>query len=224
MDKIINLLKQSLEDNYLSKSEKNSLLDSIGDQPLDQRALNTLRTKVFELANEKINETNYRFVMEWVKHANQALAIPSGGLSHVYFSPGEACRKAIIQQINTASNHLHICVFTISDDFISKAIVDSHKRGIAVRIITDNDKSLDHGSDVEHLASLGISVKIDNTSNHMHHKFMVTDDHTVITGSYNWTSSAARFNHENIVLTREKGVVLNFQKQFDQLWKSMGEY
>ena len=224
MDKIIHLLKQSLEDNYFSKSEKNNLLDIIRDQPLDQRAVNTLRAKVFELANEKINETNYRFVMEWVKHANQALAIPSGGLSQVYFSPGEACRKAIVQQIKGASDHLHICVFTISDDLITKAIVDSYKRGIQVRIITDNDKSLDQGSDVEHLASLGIQVKMDNTSNHMHHKFMVADDHTVITGSYNWTSSAARFNHENIVLTREQDVVLNFQRQFNELWKEMGAY
>ncbi|MBL7857392.1 MAG: DUF1669 domain-containing protein [Cyclobacteriaceae bacterium] len=224
MDAIFNLLKQSLDDNYLSKSERNMLHDVLGDQMLDPRSLNTLRAKVFELAIEKVNETNYRLVMEWVKHTNQLLVAKSIEKSKVYFSPGDACRHAIIRQMNAAIHQLSICVFTISDDAISKAILDTHQRGVGVRIITDNDKSLDIGSDIEHLAGQGIPVKIDNTSNHMHHKFMVVDDQSVITGSYNWTSSAARFNHENIVLMQEQRVVTNFQDEFENLWQAMSAY
>jgi hypothetical protein len=33
-------------------------------------------------------------------------------------------------------------VFTITDDRITEEIVDALKRGVAIRIITDNDKSL----------------------------------------------------------------------------------
>jgi len=52
----------------------------------------------------------------------------------------------------------------------------------------------------------------------------VIDGKALITGSYNWTRSAARFNHENILLTKEGSVVKSFLKEFDQLWKVMEEY
>jgi phosphatidylserine/phosphatidylglycerophosphate/cardiolipin synthase-like enzyme len=119
---------------------------------------------------------------------------------------------------------LQICVFTISDDIITRSLLTAHDKGIRIKIITDNDKSLDVGSDIEQLAKAGISVRMDTSPNHMHHKFMVTDKNALITGSYNWTVSAARYNHENILLTREPGVIKTFSRQFDQLWDVMEPY
>lgn len=144
-----------------------------------------------------------------------------GSTSDAYFSPGEACRVVIVNQIKTAVRQLQICVFTISDDHITDAIITAHKRGMDIRVITDNDKSRDQGSDIELLARQGVAVKMDRTSNHMHHKFMIMDGKAVITGSYNRTRSAALYNHENILLTRDAGVVKSFLKQFGQLWNEM---
>ncbi|MCC6834740.1 MAG: DUF1669 domain-containing protein, partial [Cytophagales bacterium] len=149
---------------------------------------------------------------------------PNASGSDAYFSPGDTCRNIIIQQIRQAINQVQICVFTISDDTITSAIIDSHKKGVQVKIITDNDKMLDEGSDVDQLASVGIPVRIDRTANHMHHKFMITDNKALITGSYNWTRSAARFNHENILLTREGPVIKSFSKEFEQLWNTLVTY
>jgi phosphatidylserine/phosphatidylglycerophosphate/cardiolipin synthase-like enzyme len=50
---------------------------------------------------------------------------------------------------------------------------------------------------------------------------MIADLHTLITGSYNWTLSAARYNHENILLTREANVIKSFASEFDKLWSEM---
>jgi phosphatidylserine/phosphatidylglycerophosphate/cardiolipin synthase-like enzyme len=130
----------------------------------------------------------------------------------------------IIHQIKSAIQQLQICVFTISDDLITDAIITSHQRGTTIRIITDNDKSLDEGSDIEHIVKQGIAVKMDRTPNHMHHRSMVVDGKALITGSYNWTRSAARFNHENVLLTKDAGVVKSFLKEFDQLWQVMETY
>jgi mitochondrial cardiolipin hydrolase len=217
-------LKRSLEDNYFSKGEKNDLKSILGNQSLDAEALNYLRTKIFDLANEKATSENYQMVMQWVKDANNVLLARLAEQSESYFSPGEACRNAIIEHIRGALKHLKICVFTISDDHITRAILLAHQKGISVKIITDNDKSFDLGSDIEQLAKARIPIKMDNTNNHMHHKFMIVDDRIVLTGSYNWTSSAARFNHENIVMTRENGVVKSFLKEFDRLWAEMAAY
>lgn len=221
---LIDHLKQSLEDVQFSKSEKNDIRLILKNQPLDAVTVSFLRTKIYELASDKVTSVNYQAVMQWMKDANNVLVSPNHDKAEVYFSPGEACRSAIIDQLNKAVRQVKICVFTISDDRITEAILHAHRRRIQVLILTDNDKSFDHGSDIDLLAKEGIPVKMDISTNHMHHKFMVTDEKTVITGSYNWTSSAARFNHENIILTHETGVVRSFLKEFDKLWSEMASY
>ena len=219
MDELIEQLRQSIQDEVFSKPERKSVRALVAEKALDEQQLNFLRSKIYDLANEKITATNYKFILEWVKNANSALVTNQSSFSDAYFSPGEACRNVIISQIKSATSLLQICVFTISDDYITDAIISSHKRGTQIKIITDNDKSLDEGSDIEQIAKLGIAVKMDRTTDHMHHKFMLVDGKALITGSYNWTRSAAKFNHENILLTREVGVVKSFLKEFDQLWK-----
>lgn len=217
-------LQQSLEDYYLSKSEKNTLQHLLGKEVLDHQSVNLLRSKIIEFANEKVTEKNYRLVMQWIKEVNNLLQISATQQSRAFFSPGDECRNAIVQQMNLSLRQLKICVFTISDDHITRAILNAHKKGVAVKIITDNDKLSDRGSDIRELARAGIPVKTDVSTNHMHHKFMIADDRSVITGSYNWTISAARFNHENILLTKEAGVVESYRKGFDQLWNEMVDF
>lgn len=217
-------LKKTLEDDHFSKSEKNEIKIILENESLDPEQLSFIRTKIYELANQKATPANYRFVMEWMKDANNVLTGRSIQQTRVFFSPGDSCRNAIISQINSAAQHLHICVFTISDDLITHSVLNAHRRGVTIRIITDNDKSYDHGSDIDLLAKEGIAVKLDISRNHMHHKFMITDDDCILTGSYNWTGSAARYNHENIILTKESGVVKSFRKEFEKLWKEMTPY
>jgi cardiolipin hydrolase len=138
--------------------------------------------------------------------------------NQVYFSPGEDCVNHIIDLINEAYSQLDICVFTISDDRITRAIVDAMKIGVEVRIISDNFKVEDTGSDVKDLSRVGIPVKLDNTDNHMHHKFCVVDKKIVLTGSYNWTRSAALYNQENVISTDDELVVEKFLSEFEKLW------
>ncbi len=229
MDNILTILKQNLDDDFLSKPERKTLETALRNQSLDRNQLNFLRTKIFELANEKVNDKNYRFIIEWIKDVSNTISnYPQNQQlvqqSDSFFSPGEACRSAIVQQLNDARKQLKICVFTISDDAITESIINAHKRGVGVMLITDNDKSLDLGSDIERISKSGISVKMDRTSDHMHHKFMVVDGSSVLTGSYNWTRSAAKYNHENILLTKEDGVVISFLKEFEKLWVEMSPY
>ena len=80
------------------------------------------------------------------------------------------------------------------------------------------------GSDITHLEKQGIPVKVDDTRHHMHHKFMVIDQSSVITGSYNWTRSAAEYNHENIVLLNDAGIAKSYQDEFNRLWEGMLNY
>lgn len=225
MQNIIDELEASIEDEYFSRSEKKSIRLLVREYQPTEHELSVLRSKVFDMAQERINEKNYSFMMQWVENACKALVISSGDRAdEVYFSPGESCRAAIINVVRQAVTSLDICVFTISDNRISEEIIAAHKKGVKVKIITDDDKSEDRGSDIAWFHREGLPVKMDDTSHHMHHKFMVADGKVALTGSYNWTRSAATSNHENLLLTRDPSVVKSFLKEFDSLWREMVNY
>ena len=140
-------------------------------------------------------------------------------MNQAYFSPGPDCRIAIEQAMETALSELLICVFTISDDRLSDAIMAAHRSGLTVRVISDNDKMHDRGSDVERLSQAGVNMRIDRSPEHMHHKFMVIDGHTVMTGSYNWTRSAETRNEENIIAVDDPLLATRFSEEFERIWK-----
>jgi phosphatidylserine/phosphatidylglycerophosphate/cardiolipin synthase-like enzyme len=140
----------------------------------------------------------------------------------VHFSPGDECLIAICRQIEQTERTADVCVFTITDDRISNCLLDAHRRGVKVRIITDNDKALDEGSDVHRLGRAGIEVREDQTPFHMHHKFAVFDGSRMITGSYNWTRGAARNNHENVVVSDDVRLIGPFVREFAALWDELG--
>jgi phosphatidylserine/phosphatidylglycerophosphate/cardiolipin synthase-like enzyme len=138
--------------------------------------------------------------------------------SKAYFSPSLDCLNAINKSLQQAKNQVDICVFTISDDRISKEILAVHQRKVKVRILTDNEKLHDLGSDIKSLAERGIEVKIDTTTAHLHHKFAIIDQSILLNGSYNWTRSAAESNEENLVLSYELSLIQQFCKEFEKLW------
>jgi phosphatidylserine/phosphatidylglycerophosphate/cardiolipin synthase-like enzyme len=141
--------------------------------------------------------------------------------SAAFFSPGDDCLRQIIVRFREARRTVDVCVFTITDDRITRALLDAHHRGVKLRIITDNDKAYDRGSDIDRIAREGVLVKMDRTAVHMHHKFAIFDGKLLINGSYNWTRSAAEENLENIVESGDLGLIAAFQAEFDKLWRMM---
>ncbi len=144
--------------------------------------------------------------------------------SRAYFSPGDDCLNIITNSLSLAKSSVDICVFTISDDRISKAVLACHSRNVKVRVITDNEKSSDLGSDISTFAKKGIAVKTDCSDAHLHHKFVIIDKKVLLNGSYNWTRSAAEYNEENVVLSYEPELIRAFSAEFEKLWKRTTGY
>lgn len=224
MKEIIDHLEKSIKDTYFSKSESKTLGELIRKNVSKEEELKSLQNHVFNLANKTANADNFNHVMKWLEQANMALTEAFNDQSQVCFSPGGQCRGTIIEQIESARKKLDICVFTISDDHLTDALLASFRKGVKIRVVTDNDKSYDLGSDIEELNRRGIAVKMDTTRNHMHHKFAIVDEAVLITGSYNWTRSATEFNHENLLVTKETGLVKSYLDEFEKLWSEMVVY
>lgn len=226
MKDILAFLETSFDDEYISKSEKKALKEIISEKNPSKRELDWLRSEIFKLAQSKIKTLEAQNILEWLENANKLilpkLAEPSR--NEVFFSPGPGCLGAILEQIAYATKTIDICVFTISDDRIKEKLLYAKSKGINIRIITDNDKSFDRGSDIQYLSDNNIPVKVDTTDHHMHHKFAVFDGKIVTTGSYNWTRSASEYNQENIVVIKDSNTAVKYQEEFERLWKAMANF
>ena len=226
MTELEQLFRQTFEDERFSSSERKALGKILEQKGLSSHETHVLRSKIFEIAREELMRSDAQKVIDWLETATKLLVPRSVNRveNHIFFSPGEDCLNAIVNRIQSATRSLDICVFTISDDRISREIGFCHTRRVKVRILTDNEKLYDAGSDIDRLARQGISVKVDMTENHMHHKFALIDEKVLITGSYNWTRSAQLYNQENILVTNEARSVEIYAREFDRLWERMRAY
>lgn len=219
---ILDFLKQALEDQNFSQEEKYDLKSLL--EPLCHREdlLSFARNQSFALCRDLMSDTQHgEALLIWLEKLTKTLdqIRPSFHSSEVCFSPGDACRQRIISHIHQAQKSIDVCVYTISDDRISEALIKAHERGCSVRVISDNHKSEDEGSDIELLARKGLPVRLDESPFHMHHKFAVYDQRVLINGSFNWTRSASDKNEENITVLFEQKLVQAFLKEFESLWE-----
>lgn len=217
------VLRTTLEDRKLTRSERRALKDVVAELGGDARAHALFRDRAFEVARESMFGRDALAVVEWLEDVVKALVQEPErqvtGRAEAWFSPEDDCPERIALLIGSTLRTADICVFTITDDRLASAVYDAHRRGVRVRLISDDEKSLDTGSDVERLAVRGVPVRYDRTPHHMHHKFALLDGHTLLNGSYNWTRSAADFNDENFLVTDEPRLVRRYQEYFDALWE-----
>ncbi len=223
MDELNRALRQTAADRHLSSGERQALRETIQAAALNEHTRGVLRAQAFDLARELARGGDVGATLDWLEDVNKLLLPPTGDgkepFVEAHFSPGVECVHRIVMLLQACHISADLCVFTITDDRIASAIDDARRHGVAVRIITDNDKAYDQGSDVQRLAQLGIPVRVDNSPYHMHHKFAVFDGAILLTGSYNWTRGAANNNEENLVISNDRRLLQAFGGEFERLWE-----
>ena len=221
---IDDVLARTLDDFRVSRGEKKLLGDLLKETGASGHDLAFLRHRAFDMARDQLLGPDAKEVVNWLEEIIKVFqpdVAESTAESRAYFSPRDDCPRAIAGLFARVRRWADVCVFTITDDRIAEAIMSAHRRGVKVRIVTDDDKSLDPGSDVCRLKKAGVAVRVDQSDYHMHHKFAVYDRKTLLTGSYNWTRSAAQHNEENFIVSEDRGLLNRFMKAFDHLWESL---
>lgn len=220
-------LARTLTDRRLTGGERDAMRAALADLHADENRLAALRHRVFELAKQELMTEDSRQIVQWLEDSVKAMIgvgekSASPAHSEAHFSPNDDCPARIMRLFADARTKADVCVFTITDDRLADALIDAHARGVKLRVITDNDKSHDLGSDIERIEAAGVDVRIDRTPFHMHHKFAIFDDRRLLNGSYNWTRGAARDNLENLIVTDDRMLVEQFARYFEQLWEKLG--
>lgn len=218
-------LRESAQDFTLDAGEKLELRE-LGQQ-LDAGRIRFLRNRAFDIARDAMRgEPGATLeVLRWLEQVVKTLDAADEAapvVSSAYFSPGDTCLRRLCDLMRGCRDTLDICVFTIADDRLTEAILDCHARGVQVRVVSDNDKQHDSGSDIDRLRARGVQVRVDDAPSHMHHKFALFDGRVLANGSFNWTRSATRDNDENLVVSDDANLVRVFGLQFGKLWQQFG--
>lgn len=227
IEDILGLLAGGIADGRLSDDERRALANALLASPLRDEDLRRLRNHSFELVRERLSDPLQLALLKWLEGVVRTLDGSSAKIAmptqEAAFSPGMDCLNLILRCLRGAGQTIDICVFTLSDDRIAEEVLAAYRRGVRVRILTDNDKEFDGGSDISRLRDAGIPVVVDRTSAHMHHKFAIFDGKRLLNGSYNWTRSACNLNEENLVLSNDPALLKCFSTQFATLWQALSE-
>jgi phosphatidylserine/phosphatidylglycerophosphate/cardiolipin synthase-like enzyme len=217
------ILKQTLADHHIQASEKQALIEWVARNISGDAARSLARSRAFAIARQQ-TAGRPEELLDWLEEVIRILSRSAEPheTSAAYFSPGKTCVHEVIRQFDLAQSTCDVCVFTITDDRITDAIIRANARGVNLRVITDDEKSHDLGSDIDKLQMVGIPCKMDSgNAAHMHHKFALFDGRRLMTGSFNWTRSASEQNEENLIVTEDAVLVNAFSERFELLWAKL---
>jgi phosphatidylserine/phosphatidylglycerophosphate/cardiolipin synthase-like enzyme len=123
----------------------------------------------------------------------------------IAFSPRDDVRSMIVERIGRAKESVQMQAYLLTDRRVAHALVAARKRGVEVEVIGD---AIQHGTGgLPHAKALdraGVRVFLNESFVSAHDKIIIVDGGSdagfVITGSYNFTSSAQERNAENVVV------------------------
>ncbi|AXF85099.1 Phospholipase D [Ephemeroptericola cinctiostellae] len=125
----------------------------------------------------------------------------------VLFSPNDDVQGEIVSALNAAKKQILVQAYLLTDDSITHALMAAHQRKVDVRVLLDAVRTQQaSGSDANALSHAGINVKLENRYENAHNKVIVIDaglpSAVLLTGSYNFTYTAAKKNAENLLMIR----------------------
>jgi phosphatidylserine/phosphatidylglycerophosphate/cardiolipin synthase-like enzyme len=138
----------------------------------------------------------------------------------VYFSPDDGVEERLIALIESAKENIYFLAFSFTSDRLAQAIIERAQAGVVVKGVLDQSQIQgNQGGEYEHFLAAGLDVVPDGNPKKMHDKVMIVDNQIVITGSYNFTASAARKNDENLVVFYSRDLASIYLKEFNRIWE-----
>jgi phosphatidylserine/phosphatidylglycerophosphate/cardiolipin synthase-like enzyme len=136
----------------------------------------------------------------------------------VYFAPEDGVAKYVLQRLATAKRSIHFMAFSYTSSAIADAMVAQAQSGMPVHGVFERQNAGGTGSAFSRLRQGGVDVLEDGNCYILHHKAIIVDERTVITGSYNFTNSAERDNDENLVIVDDPALARAYLDEFARVY------
>jgi phosphatidylserine/phosphatidylglycerophosphate/cardiolipin synthase-like enzyme len=137
----------------------------------------------------------------------------------VYFSPDDGVAYRVVEVLNTAKESIDFMVFSFTSDELAEVMISRANAGISVRGVIEESQKSSVGSEFERFQELRMDVRQDRNPASMHHKVIIVDAKTVITGSYNFSYSAEERNDENVLILHDDGLAEQYLLEFERLYE-----
>jgi len=149
---------------------------------------------------------------------------PAGAAAiEVVFARTGSIADTIERLVGNARISIHAALYRFNSQRLAGALEQAHARGVEIRLVTDRNKYRESQSTRRVLAEGSFPFRLtygrDGSGSKMHHKFVLLDDVTVVTGSYNWTFASEEQNYENLLILRGPQLVAAYREEFDVLWE-----
>lgn len=125
--------------------------------------------------------------------------VQNPGKTEFAFSPGNESTELVVKVIRSAKKKIRLAAYSFTSAPLAEALVAAHRAGVDVQVVLDKSNATAKYSSATFLANAGVPTRIDSKHPIAHSKYMVLDDKTVETGSFNYTKAAMR-NSENVLV------------------------
>ena len=168
----------------------------------------------------RLGITGPRHAQASPRHESAPPAAPVAATVQAAFE--KDCEGLVIREVEHAEKEVLVAIYSITRRNITSALADAVKRGVKVRLKYDQAQFDYEGmkTSIAFLKKHGIActaIRMEGDTARMHHKFVVIDGQRVLTGSYNFTSSATEENYENLVLIESPDLARRFADEFGRI-------
>ena len=187
---------------------------------------NLIRIRSTRLAEDYLSEFEEMFVEDSfgpsspanTPYANLTL---NGELLQVYFSPEDGTASHLVDLIGEAKQSVYFLAYSYTSDEIALAMIERAQAGVTVVGVFESSQFRSNtGTEFEHLLSAGADVRLDGNPRNMHHKVIILDEKTVVTGSYNFSASAENRNDENTLVIHSPEIAAQFMAEFRRVFSA----
>jgi phosphatidylserine/phosphatidylglycerophosphate/cardiolipin synthase-like enzyme len=157
-------------------------------------------------------------LVSWPSRAQPSAQDMTVEVLGVYFTPPANAAAAIVKAIDASEREVLVQAYGFTHNAIAQALVRAHARGVKVRVLLDKKSQTSNRFVIAVLQDADIAVRQDGKHAIAHNKVMVIDQDVVITGSFNFTNSAATRNAENFLILKSADLALQYRLQWQSHW------
>jgi phosphatidylserine/phosphatidylglycerophosphate/cardiolipin synthase-like enzyme len=151
------------------------------------------------------------------KAANSGTVSQSGVNIRIFFAPQNDVINPIIEEISKAQTQIRFMTFSFTEVSLSAAMLERFRAGVSVEGVFELRGSETASSELRTLRCAGVTVFQDGNPATLHHKVVIVDDHTVITGSFNFSNNAIRSNDENLLIINNRDIAALYLQEYERM-------
>ena len=171
----------------------------------------------------------------WVRVAERAVtefgdrssSVQHNGAIEYAFSPREGAEKLVLKVIGSARSEIRMMAYALTSASVVDALIEARRRGVDVAVVADYEENVTKDKKglaraaLSALVNAGCRVRTISVYQIHHDKVIVADRESVQTGSFNFTSSAAGRNSENVMVVWKnpdlaRGYLAHWQDRFNK--------